>query len=276
VIESASTKVRIWDLPTRLFHWLLAALVVYSFTTGKLGGDWLTWHFRSGYAIASLLLFRLLWGFAGSRYARFASFLPSPSGIWRTLHSQKVIEASAGHSAIGTLSVFTLLIVLLAQVIAGMFTNDGTFIEGPWVKFVSSAISDRFSTFHYYNGWLVVAFVAVHVDADRRQARLERDPCRRWGGDPPARRRAGGDRRRSRLLRGHVTRPGRAGQTVAVLLASACWRRRSSCALSSGVNSAPKSSASNTWRSSTSAPPSKGARFSHSIASCFERTCHSQ
>jgi cytochrome b len=152
VIEPASTKVRIWDLPTRLFHWLLAALVVYSFTTGKLGGDWLTWHFRSGYAIASLLLFRLLWGFAGSRYAP-------------TLHSRKVIEASAGHSTIGTLSVFTLLIVLLAQVIAGMLTNDGTFIEGPWVKFVSSAISDRFSTFHYYNGWLIVALVAVHVAA---------------------------------------------------------------------------------------------------------------
>ena len=165
MIEPASTRVRIWDLPTRLFHWLLAALVVYSFTTGKLGGDWLTWHFRSGYAIASLLLFRLLWGFAGSRYARFASFLPSPSGIWRTLRSRKEIEASAGHSAIGTLSVFTLLIVLLAQVIAGMFANDGTFIEGPWVKFVSSAISDRFSTFHYYNGWLVVALVAVHVAA---------------------------------------------------------------------------------------------------------------
>jgi Prokaryotic cytochrome b561 len=75
--------------PTRLFHWSLASLVVFSFTTGKLGGDWLTWHFRSGYAIASLLLFRLLWGFAGSRYARFASFLPSPSRIWRTVRSKE-------------------------------------------------------------------------------------------------------------------------------------------------------------------------------------------
>ena len=165
MIDPASAKVRIWDLPTRLFHWSLAALVVFSFTSGKLGGDWLTWHFRSGYAIASLLLFRLLWGFAGSRYARFASFLPSPSRIWRTLRSRKEIEVSVGHSTIGTLSVFSLLIVLLAQVIAGMFANDGTFIEGPWVKFVSSAISDRFSTFHYYNGWLVVALVAVHVTA---------------------------------------------------------------------------------------------------------------
>ncbi len=164
---SASARTRIWDLPTRIFHWLLAALVVFSFTTGKLGGDWLTWHFRSGYAITSLLLFRLLWGFAGSRYARFASFMPSPSRIWRTLQPAETgtVEASAGHSAVGTLSVYALLIVLLLQVTIGMFTNDGTFTEGPWVKFVSSATSDRLSTLHYYNGWLVAGLTGLHVAA---------------------------------------------------------------------------------------------------------------
>jgi cytochrome b len=56
--SGASERTRIWDLPTRLFHWLLGALVVFSFATGKVGGDWLTWQFCSGYAIASLLLFR--------------------------------------------------------------------------------------------------------------------------------------------------------------------------------------------------------------------------
>ncbi len=162
-----SARTRIWDLPTRLFHWLLAALVVFSFTTGKLGGDWLTWHFRSGYAIASLLLFRLLWGFAGSRYARFASFLPSPSRVWRTLRSPgpDALPASAGHSAVGTLSVYALLIVLAVQISTGVFTNDGTFTEGPWVKFVSSALSDRLSTVHYYNHWLVVGLTVLHVAA---------------------------------------------------------------------------------------------------------------
>ncbi len=163
----ASERTRIWDLPTRLFHWLLAALVVFSFTTGKLGGDWLTWHFRSGYAIASLLLFRLLWGLAGSRYARFASFLPSPSRIWRTVRStgSDVLPATAGHSAIGTLSVYALLMVLTVQISTGVFTNDGSFTEGPWVKFVSGALSDRLSTIHYYNHWLVVGLTALHVAA---------------------------------------------------------------------------------------------------------------
>ncbi|MGZ9058360.1 MAG: cytochrome b/b6 domain-containing protein [Burkholderiaceae bacterium] len=166
-MSDPSARTRIWDLPTRLFHWLLAALVVFSFTTGKLGSDWLTWHFRSGYAIASLLLFRFLWGFAGSRYARFASFLPSPSRVWHTLRStgSTPLRATAGHSAIGTLSVYSLLTVLAVQVCTGVFTNDGTFTEGPWVKFVSSASSDRLSTIHYYNHWLVLGLSVVHVAA---------------------------------------------------------------------------------------------------------------
>ena len=162
-----SARTRIWDLPTRLFHWLLAALVVFSFTSGKLGGDWVTWHFRSGYAIASLLLFRLLWGFAGPRYARFASFLPSPSRVWRTVRStgSDALPVTAGHSAIGTLSVYALLIVLTVQVSTGVFTNDGSFTEGPWVKFISGALSDRLSAIHYYNHWLVVGLAALHVAA---------------------------------------------------------------------------------------------------------------
>jgi cytochrome b len=166
-MSDPSARTRIWDLPLRLFHWLLAALVVFSFTTGKLGGDWLTWHFRSGYAIASLLLFRFLWGFAGSRYARFASFLPSPSRIWHALRSNGSTPSrvTAGHSAIGTLSVYALLIVLAVQVSTGVFTNDGTFTEGPWVKFVSSALSDRLSTIHYYNHWLVIVLTVLHVAA---------------------------------------------------------------------------------------------------------------
>lgn len=163
----SSARTRIWDLPTRLFHWLVVALVVFSFTTGKVGGDWLTWHFRSGYAIASLLLFRWLWGFAGSRYARFASFLPSPSRIWRTLRSTGLqpVPASAGHSEIGTLSVYALLIVLTVQVATGVFTNDGSFTEGPWVKFVSEAVSNRLSSIHYYNHWVIVGLTVLHVAA---------------------------------------------------------------------------------------------------------------
>ncbi|MGZ9076145.1 MAG: cytochrome b/b6 domain-containing protein, partial [Burkholderiaceae bacterium] len=87
--------------------------------------------------------------------------------IWHTLRStgSSPLRATAGHSAIGTLSVYALLIVLAVQVSTGVFTNDGTFTEGPWVKFVSSAISDRLSTIHYYNHWLVLGLSVVHVAA---------------------------------------------------------------------------------------------------------------
>jgi len=160
-------RVRIWDLPTRLFHWVLTAMVVFSFTTGKLGGEWLQWHFRSGYVILALLLFRLFWGFAGSCYARFTSFVPSPARIWRTLRPTDTAPPSvnAGHSETGTISVYALLLVLLAQGLSGLFSNDGTFNEGPWVRWVSEATSNRLSALHYYNHWLMVALVAVHVAA---------------------------------------------------------------------------------------------------------------
>ncbi len=162
----AIARTRIWDLPTRLFHWVLTIGVVFSFATGKLGGDWLTWHFRSGYVIAALLLFRFVWGFAGSRYALFSSFLPSPRRIWRRVRAKPdATPASAGHSAIGTLSVYALLLVLAAQIATGVFSNNGSFIEGPWVKFVSGATSDRLSSVHYYTHWLIAALAALHVAA---------------------------------------------------------------------------------------------------------------
>jgi cytochrome b len=113
-----------------------------------------------------LLLFRLLWGFAGSHYARFASFVPSPSRAWVALWSRSESrEVGAGHSALGTLSVYALLIVLCVQVATGMFSNDGSFTEAPWAKFVSGATSDRSSTVHYYNGWLIAGLTALHVAA---------------------------------------------------------------------------------------------------------------
>ena len=77
-MSSTDVRIRVWDLPTRIFHWTLAGLVIFSFTTGKVGGGWMEWHLRSGYAILALLVFRLAWGFAGSRTARFAHFLRGP------------------------------------------------------------------------------------------------------------------------------------------------------------------------------------------------------
>ncbi len=150
-----------WDLPTRLFHWSLVVLVCFSFVSAKIGGAWTEWHFRSGYSILALLLFRLLWGFAGSRYARFAAFVRSPRAVLHFLRGPDV--SIAGHSPAGGWSVLAMLSMLLAQASAGLFANDSIASEGPLARFVSSATSDRLTTLHRWGENVVIVLVSLHV-----------------------------------------------------------------------------------------------------------------
>jgi len=155
--------VRVWDLPTRLFHWALAALVACSVVTVKLGGFWMDWHMRSGYAILALVLFRILWGFAGSRYALFSSFVRRPAEVIGYLRGQ--LEHGAGHSPLAAVSVLAFLGVLLVQASTGLFTNDGNFTEGPLARLVSGATGERLSTVHRFGEWALYALVGLHVTA---------------------------------------------------------------------------------------------------------------
>ncbi len=104
--------VRVWDLPTRLFHWLLVTLVVVSFVTVKAGGNWLQIHFYSGYAIVVLIAFRIIWGFVGGRYARFSSFLFGPGSVLQYLRGARAAPRTLGHNPLGAFSVFGLLALL--------------------------------------------------------------------------------------------------------------------------------------------------------------------
>jgi len=156
-----------WDLPTRAFHWSLAALVTCSFVTGKLGESWLDWHFRSGYAILALLAFRLAWGFLGSDEARFAAFVRGPRAALeyaRSLASGKR-DVGPGHNPLGGWMVMLMLVLVSAQAITGLFSNDESFNEGPLASKVSNAAVHRLSSFHSWNEWAIVGAVAVHVAA---------------------------------------------------------------------------------------------------------------
>ncbi|MGE5161130.1 MAG: cytochrome b/b6 domain-containing protein [Betaproteobacteria bacterium] len=155
--------VRVWDLPTRLFHWALAGLVAFSVVTVKLGGFWMDWHMRSGYAILALVLFRVMWGFAGSRYALFASFVRQPAEIIGYLRGR--VEHGAGHSPLAAVSVLALLGLLLVQAGTGLFSNDGNFTEGPLARLVSGAAGERLSTVHRFGEWAIYALVGLHVAA---------------------------------------------------------------------------------------------------------------
>ncbi len=152
-------RVRIWDLPTRLFHWALALCILGSVVSVKTGE--MQWHFRFGYAILTLLVFRLIWGFTGPLHARFASFPPRLRTAWRSLRGQQ--PHRAGHSPAGALSVYALLLVSAFQAASGLFSNDGIMWDGPLRKLVSGSTSDFITGLHQSNRIVLLALIALHV-----------------------------------------------------------------------------------------------------------------
>ena len=165
---AALGPVRIWDLPTRTFHWLLATLVVTSVVTAHLGGNAMAWHFRSGFAIVTLLAFRIVWGFVGGRWSRFGAFLYSPMTSLRYLNGGSLPHENhhVGHSPLGAWSVFALLAVLVAQVSTGLIADDDIASSGPLVRFVSNATSALATGWHKNWGqWILIGLVALHVAA---------------------------------------------------------------------------------------------------------------
>ena len=156
-----------WDLPVRAFHWLLVVLVTFSFVTGKMGGPWLDWHMKSGYAILALLLFRIAWGFAGSPSARFATFLRGPRTAFEYVRAVGRGEPphSASHNPLGGWMVVAMLAILLLQAITGLFNNDESAHEGPLVAMVSNRVVDQMHDLHKLNEWVLVGAVVLHLVA---------------------------------------------------------------------------------------------------------------
>ncbi|WP_066272364.1 cytochrome b/b6 domain-containing protein [Hydrogenophaga palleronii] len=158
--------VRVWDLPTRLFHWLLAASVIGLIVTGSIGGNWMNWHLRLGYAVLTLLLFRLVWGFVGGRWSRFGSFIYAPSSLVAYLQGRGRPEHQVGHSPLGALSVFALLLILAAQVGSGLLSDDEISFFGPLTRFVSGETVAAATAYHKDIGKLLIfALVGLHLVA---------------------------------------------------------------------------------------------------------------
>lgn len=164
---SVPAKTRIWDLPTRLFHWLLAGLVVFSVITAKIGGNALDYHMWSGYTILALLVFRILWGVAGDYHACFASFVRGPRHVLAYAGDLLRGRAAghAGHNPLGAWSVIALLAALLVQASAGLFATDDAFQQGPLNKLVSDATATILTRIHLFNQYVIYALVALHLAA---------------------------------------------------------------------------------------------------------------
>jgi cytochrome b len=163
---AAAHTTRVWDLPTRIFHWSLLVCVVGLFVTVNIGGNWMQWHFRCGYAVGTLLLFRIVWGFVGGRWSRFASFIYAPSTVLAYFKGQGKPEHSVGHNPLGAGSVFALLGFLLLQVGTGLFSDDDIAFQGPLAKLVSSARVSAATWYHKQVGSKVLfALIVLHIAA---------------------------------------------------------------------------------------------------------------
>ncbi len=168
---------RVWDVPVRLFHWTLVVLVLVSFTTAQIGGNAMQYHEWSGLTILTLVLFRVLWGFAGSTYARFGGFLRGPRSALeyaRTLRRDRP-AFHAGHNPLGGWMIVLLLASLLVQAGTGMFANDDVMIEGPLVKHISKETSDLLTRIHHFNFNVLLALVTLHVGAALYYLRVKRE-----------------------------------------------------------------------------------------------------
>ena len=158
--EQQQRSVRVWDVPTRVFHWALVACIAVAVITGMKGGGAMLWHGRAGLAVVGLVCFRIVWGVIGSTYARFGQFLPTPAKILAYVRGQ---WQGVGHNPLGALSVFALLGFSLLQAATGLFSNDEIAFEGYLAGMISSDLSLQLTTVHRRAFWVLGALVCLHV-----------------------------------------------------------------------------------------------------------------
>ena len=166
-MQMAATKIRIWDLPTRLFHIAFALCVIGAIVTVKMGGLWMDWHVRLGIASLALLVFRLIWGLIGPRYVRFSQFVASPASALRYLRTMR--EATrpthryAGHNPLGSWAVIAMLLIIGFQAVTGLFANDDIMTQGPLAQFVSESTSGLMTGLHEFNEPFVYGIITLHL-----------------------------------------------------------------------------------------------------------------
>jgi cytochrome b len=162
----------VWDLPTRIFHWALVVCVVGSFVSVKIGGNAMDWHGRFGLTIVGLLAFRLVWGIAGSTYARFAQFVRGPRAIKEYLQGR---WQGDGHNLLGALAVLAMLGTFVLLVMTGLFANDDIAFEGPLYALVGKDFSDRMAGFHRRIEPVTILLVLAHIGAIVYYVRVKKE-----------------------------------------------------------------------------------------------------
>jgi cytochrome b len=162
----AGVRVRLWDPGLRVFHWLLAASVITSWSLGEFGPADMSLHFWSGYLVIALLAFRVVWGFAGPAPARFAHFLTGPRAVLayaRTLRERRP-SLWPGHNPMGGWAVALILLALAVQAAAGLFADPEDFVNvGPLAHLTDAAGRRLASSWHEIGGRIVLILVLLHI-----------------------------------------------------------------------------------------------------------------
>ena len=156
----SNKRILLWDLPLRLFHWLLVLAITIATVTGFIGGNWMNLHGKAGLAILGLLSFRLAWGFVGGTYARFGNFFPSPGKI-RLFFQGK--WSRPGHNPLGAISVFALLMAAAAQAGSGLFSNNDIDFTGPLFILVTEKTAARLTSFHKISIYALLTLITLHI-----------------------------------------------------------------------------------------------------------------
>ena len=168
----STQRIPLWDLPVRLFHWLLVIAIAAAVITANIGGNAMVWHGRIGLFIAGLIVFRLVWGLIGPTYARFSTFLPTPGSIGAYLRGQ---WRGIGHNPLGSLSVLGLLLMVAVQVGTGLFANDDIAFRGPLFDLVGKDTSDLLTRVHRIAINLLMTLIALHLAAIAFYAHVKKD-----------------------------------------------------------------------------------------------------
>jgi cytochrome b len=163
--DAAPATRAVWDLPVRLFHWLLVLACIGSYATNRIGVEVFWLHVWCGCIVLVLVAFRIAWGFAGTRHARFASFVVGPAGTLRYLRAmlQGRPPPTVGHNPLGAWMVLLLLAALAAQALTGLAGNDGLFNFGPLYAYVGAAKSRALTHLHKALFWWIAGAAGLHV-----------------------------------------------------------------------------------------------------------------
>lgn len=164
-VAGGTRPVRVWDFPTRLFHWLTVLLVAGAYVTQQV--NWIDLHVRLGEILLALVLFRLLWGCFGSETARFRSFVASPAAALQHLRHvlRREPDLQVGHNPAGGWMVLLLLTLLLVETLTGLYVYNDIADEGPLSEIVPAALANAISTLHAVGWDMLLAAVVLHVGA---------------------------------------------------------------------------------------------------------------